>query len=86
MNLFQIHQTLSLLQNLWPEGADIRSIVCSISCAVTLRLYKRILCDTPDSENLNTGTDKDKTQVGFFQYRIKSFNTTLSIYNSAYAL
>uniref|UniRef100_A0A9L0QXP2 DExD/H-box helicase 60 n=1 Tax=Equus caballus TaxID=9796 RepID=A0A9L0QXP2_HORSE len=45
--LVQIHQTLSLLQNLWPEGADIRSVVCSISCSVTLKLYKKMLHEKP---------------------------------------
>ncbi|XP_054984026.1 probable ATP-dependent RNA helicase DDX60 [Sorex araneus] len=58
----RIHQALSLLQNLWPEGADIRSIVCSIACVVALKLYKRMLHDAPDSENLNTDTENHRTQ------------------------
>uniref|UniRef100_A0A671ESY7 DExD/H-box helicase 60 n=1 Tax=Rhinolophus ferrumequinum TaxID=59479 RepID=A0A671ESY7_RHIFE len=49
--LLQVHQTLSLLQNLWPEGADIRSVVCSISCSVTLKLYKKMLQDNPPTLN-----------------------------------
>ncbi|XP_066243836.1 probable ATP-dependent RNA helicase DDX60 isoform X2 [Saccopteryx leptura] len=58
----QIQQTLSLLQNLWPEGADVRSVVCSISCAVTLKLYTRMLHEAQDSENLNTCTKNYNTQ------------------------
>ncbi|CAK6445819.1 unnamed protein product [Pipistrellus nathusii] len=58
----EIHQTLSLLFNRWPEGADIRSIVCSISCAVTLKHYKKILHDAQDSENLYTCTENHNTQ------------------------
>uniref|UniRef100_A0A5F5PGH7 DExD/H-box helicase 60 n=1 Tax=Equus caballus TaxID=9796 RepID=A0A5F5PGH7_HORSE len=53
----EIHQTLSLLQNLWPEGADIRSVVCSISCSVTLKLYKKMLHEAEDCENLNISAD-----------------------------
>ncbi|XP_027622588.1 probable ATP-dependent RNA helicase DDX60 isoform X2 [Tupaia chinensis] len=53
----EIDGNLSLLQNLWPEGADIRSIVCSVSCSVTLKLYKKMLQDVPDCEDLNTCTE-----------------------------
>uniref|UniRef100_A0A9L0ILR2 Helicase ATP-binding domain-containing protein n=1 Tax=Equus asinus TaxID=9793 RepID=A0A9L0ILR2_EQUAS len=60
--LLQIHQTLSLLQNLWPEGADIRSVVCSISCSVTLKLYKKMLHKAEDCENLNICTENHNTQ------------------------
>ncbi|KAK1343074.1 hypothetical protein QTO34_015846 [Cnephaeus nilssonii] len=58
----EIHQTLSLLLNQWPEGADVRSVVCSISCAVTLKHYKKILHDAQDYENLNTCTENHNTQ------------------------
>ncbi|XP_039731718.1 probable ATP-dependent RNA helicase DDX60 [Pteropus medius] len=58
----EINQTLSLLQNLWPEGADIRSVVCSISCSVTLKLYKKMLHNAQDCENLNTGTENHNMQ------------------------
>nr|XP_044622932.1 probable ATP-dependent RNA helicase DDX60 isoform X3 [Equus asinus] len=58
----EIHQTLSLLQNLWPEGADIRSVVCSISCSVTLKLYKKMLHKAEDCENLNICTENHNTQ------------------------
>uniref|UniRef100_A0A671EJ15 DExD/H-box helicase 60 n=1 Tax=Rhinolophus ferrumequinum TaxID=59479 RepID=A0A671EJ15_RHIFE len=59
----EVHQTLSLLQNLWPEGADIRSVVCSISCSVTLKLYKKMLQDAQDCENLNTCTENHNIQL-----------------------
>ncbi|XP_023386535.1 probable ATP-dependent RNA helicase DDX60 [Pteropus vampyrus] len=59
----EINQTLSLLQNLWPEGADIRSVVCSISCSVTLKLYKKMLHNAQDCENLNTGTENHNMQL-----------------------
>ncbi|KAF5923476.1 hypothetical protein HPG69_006647, partial [Diceros bicornis minor] len=50
----EIHQTLSLLQNLWPEGADIRNVVCSVSCSVALILYKNDLKKPP---TLNEAAD-----------------------------
>ncbi|XP_049719779.1 probable ATP-dependent RNA helicase DDX60, partial [Elephas maximus indicus] len=58
----EIHQTLSLLQNLWPEGADVRGVVCSVSCSVTLKLYEKMLCHGQACENLNTCTENCKTQ------------------------
>ncbi|KAG8504604.1 putative ATP-dependent RNA helicase DDX60 [Galemys pyrenaicus] len=58
----EICETLSLLQNLWPEGADIRSVVCAISCSVTLKLYEKMLLDAQDHENLNTDTENDSIQ------------------------
>ncbi|XP_014645339.1 PREDICTED: probable ATP-dependent RNA helicase DDX60 [Ceratotherium simum simum] len=58
----EIHQTLSLLQNLWPEGADIRSVVCSVSCSVALILYKKMLHEAQDCENQNTCTENHNTQ------------------------
>ncbi|XP_015423966.1 PREDICTED: probable ATP-dependent RNA helicase DDX60 [Myotis davidii] len=58
----EIHQTLSLFLNRWPEGADVRSVVCSISCAVTLKHYKKILHDAQDYENLNICTENHNTQ------------------------
>uniref|UniRef100_K7E351 DExD/H-box helicase 60 n=1 Tax=Monodelphis domestica TaxID=13616 RepID=K7E351_MONDO len=39
----QVHQTMSLLRNMWPEGADIKSIVCSLSCSVVLKTYKNMI-------------------------------------------
>ncbi|XP_064227077.1 probable ATP-dependent RNA helicase DDX60-like isoform X2 [Aotus nancymaae] len=36
-------RTLSLLQHLWPEGSDIRRVLCVTSCSLSLRMYHRIL-------------------------------------------
>ncbi|KAM8765093.1 putative ATP-dependent RNA helicase DDX60 [Rhynchonycteris naso] len=58
----EIKQTLSLLHNLWPKGADVRSVVCSISCAVTLKLYARVLQEAQDSEDVNTCAKNCDTQ------------------------
>ncbi|XP_060027598.1 probable ATP-dependent RNA helicase DDX60 [Erinaceus europaeus] len=58
----EVHKNMSSLQNLWPEGPDIRSVVCSISCAVTLSLYKRMLHDSKDYENLDADAENHNTQ------------------------
>ncbi|XP_037382591.2 probable ATP-dependent RNA helicase DDX60 [Talpa occidentalis] len=58
----EIHETLSLLHNLWPEGADIRCIVCAVSCSVTLKFCEKMLPYAQDYENLNTNTENDSTQ------------------------
>ncbi|KAM7143068.1 putative ATP-dependent RNA helicase DDX60 [Molossus nigricans] len=58
----EIYQTLSLLHNLWPNGVDVRSIVCSVSCAVTLKLYKKMLHDAQDCENQNTCMENHNSQ------------------------
>uniref|UniRef100_A0A2K5R9H4 RNA helicase n=1 Tax=Cebus imitator TaxID=2715852 RepID=A0A2K5R9H4_CEBIM len=36
-------RTLFLLQHLWPEGSDIRRVLCVTSCSLSLRMYHRIL-------------------------------------------
>ncbi|XP_035887876.1 probable ATP-dependent RNA helicase DDX60 [Phyllostomus discolor] len=58
----EIHQALSLLHSLGPEGADVRSVVCSVSCAVTLKLYAKMLHGAQDHENPSTGTEKQNMQ------------------------
>ncbi|XP_062055394.1 probable ATP-dependent RNA helicase DDX60 isoform X2 [Lepus europaeus] len=58
----EVHQTLSLLQDLWPQGAEIRGVVCSVSCSVALKLYKKMLLDLEDRESPNTYTENRDTQ------------------------
>ncbi|XP_062905575.1 probable ATP-dependent RNA helicase DDX60 isoform X1 [Mobula hypostoma] len=35
----EIHQTFSALKLLWPQGEDVRKIVCAVSCSVALKIY-----------------------------------------------
>ncbi|XP_064305825.1 probable ATP-dependent RNA helicase DDX60 [Phalacrocorax carbo] len=44
----EVHQTIHLLKQLWPEGSDIRRVVCVLACAVGLKIYSNML------ENANT--------------------------------
>ncbi|KAF1637750.1 putative ATP-dependent RNA helicase DDX60, partial [Eudyptes filholi] len=44
----EICQTVHLLKQLWPEGSDIRRVVCVLACAVGLKIYSNML------ENANT--------------------------------
>uniref|UniRef100_A0A6I8PC93 DExD/H-box helicase 60 n=1 Tax=Ornithorhynchus anatinus TaxID=9258 RepID=A0A6I8PC93_ORNAN len=49
----EVHQTLPPLNKLWPEGADIRRIVCILSCSVGLKTYGDMLKDADVFEKLN---------------------------------
>ncbi|NXG70713.1 DDX60 helicase, partial [Baryphthengus martii] len=44
----EVHQTVHLLKKLWPEGSDIRRVVCVLACAVGLKIYSDML------NNVNT--------------------------------
>ncbi|XP_014798719.1 PREDICTED: probable ATP-dependent RNA helicase DDX60 [Calidris pugnax] len=49
-------QTVSLLKQLWPEGSDIRRVVCVLTCAVGLKIYSNML------KNSNTSTRAKRKQ------------------------
>uniref|UniRef100_A0A5F8G943 DExD/H-box helicase 60 n=1 Tax=Monodelphis domestica TaxID=13616 RepID=A0A5F8G943_MONDO len=57
----QVHQTMSLLRNMWPEGADIKSIVCSLSCSVVLKTYKNMIDGVETSEEPREGKEETLT-------------------------
>ncbi|NXJ82194.1 DDX60 helicase, partial [Trogon melanurus] len=44
----EVHQTVCLLKQLWPEGSDIRRVICVLACAAGLKIYSNML------ENANT--------------------------------
>ncbi|XP_021250062.1 probable ATP-dependent RNA helicase DDX60 [Numida meleagris] len=39
----EVYQTVLLLKKLWPEGSDIRSVICVLTCAVGLKMYSDVL-------------------------------------------
>lgn len=39
----EAHETISLLKQLWPEGSDIRRVLCVTSCSLSLRFYHQLL-------------------------------------------
>ncbi|NXP18038.1 DDX60 helicase, partial [Scytalopus superciliaris] len=49
----EVCQTIHLLKQLWPEGSDIRRVVCVLACAVGLKMYSTILgnANTPMGAN-----------------------------------
>lgn len=53
----EVCETAFLLQQIWPEGADIRRVLCVTSCALTLELYHRRL------ENRRKSTSGQKTDT-----------------------
>ncbi|XP_052546100.1 probable ATP-dependent RNA helicase DDX60 isoform X2 [Tympanuchus pallidicinctus] len=42
----EVYQTVLLLKKLWPEGSDIRRVICVLTCAVGLKLYSDVLEST----------------------------------------
>ncbi|NXE74304.1 DDX60 helicase, partial [Cochlearius cochlearius] len=45
----EVHQTVCLLKGLWPEGSDIRRVVCVVACAVGLKIYSNVLKNASNS-------------------------------------
>ncbi|NXM37280.1 DDX60 helicase, partial [Oxyruncus cristatus] len=52
----EVCQAVHLLKQLWPEGSDVRRVVCVLACAVGLKIYSSML------GNANTPTGANKTQ------------------------
>ncbi|NXX12960.1 DDX60 helicase, partial [Podargus strigoides] len=52
----EVCQTVHLLKQLWPEGSDIRRVVCVLACAVGLKIYSTML------ENADTSRGKKTKQ------------------------
>ncbi|XP_058406303.1 probable ATP-dependent RNA helicase DDX60 [Diceros bicornis minor] len=50
-------ETISLLKQLWPEGSDIRRVLCVTSCSLSLRMYRHFL------ENRKKTTSGQKTNI-----------------------
>ncbi|XP_019521038.1 PREDICTED: probable ATP-dependent RNA helicase DDX60 isoform X2 [Hipposideros armiger] len=50
-------ETIFRLKQLWPEGSDIRRVLCVTSCSLSLRMYHHFL------ENRETTTTDQKTNI-----------------------
>ncbi|XP_008683839.2 probable ATP-dependent RNA helicase DDX60 isoform X1 [Ursus maritimus] len=50
-------ETISQLKQLWPEGSDIRRVLCVTSCSLSLRMYHHFL------ENRKKTTSDEKTNI-----------------------
>ncbi|GAB5570388.1 probable ATP-dependent RNA helicase DDX60 isoform X1 [Prionailurus iriomotensis] len=50
-------ETISLLKQLWPEGSDIRRVLCVSSCSLSLRMYHHFL------ENRNKTISDQNTDI-----------------------
>ncbi|XP_064129657.1 probable ATP-dependent RNA helicase DDX60-like isoform X2 [Loxodonta africana] len=53
-------KTLSLLKQLWPQGSDIRSVLCVTLCSLSLRMYH---CFLENKKNTASGQETDVHQV-----------------------
>ncbi|XP_045058537.2 probable ATP-dependent RNA helicase DDX60 isoform X2 [Desmodus rotundus] len=53
----EARETISQLKQLWPEGSDIRRVLCVISCSLSLRMYHHFL------ENRKKTTSCQETNI-----------------------
>ncbi|NXV81477.1 DDX60 helicase, partial [Atlantisia rogersi] len=51
----EVQQAVHLLKQLWPEGSDIRRVVCVLACAVALNVYSTMLEEPNASMTAKTG-------------------------------
>ncbi|KAM8808190.1 putative ATP-dependent RNA helicase DDX60 [Eudromia elegans] len=56
----EVRQTVMLLKKLWPEGSDIRRVVCVLACAVLLKMYSD-MCKNADTF---MGGQKKPSEIG----------------------
>nr|XP_023492101.1 probable ATP-dependent RNA helicase DDX60 isoform X1 [Equus caballus] len=54
----EVCETISLLKQLWPEGSDIRRVLCVTSCSLSLTMYHRFL----ENRKRTASVEKTKTQ------------------------
>lgn len=57
MLCIQVCQTVHLLKQMWPEGSDIRRVVCVLACAVGLKIYSNML----ENANISTGAKTEQS-------------------------
>ncbi|NXW47562.1 DDX60 helicase, partial [Nyctiprogne leucopyga] len=50
----EVCQTVHLLKQLWPEGSDIRRVICVLACAVGLKVYSNMLENADTSMGAKT--------------------------------
>ncbi|XP_075565812.1 putative ATP-dependent RNA helicase DDX60 isoform X2 [Pelecanus crispus] len=56
----EVRQTVCLLKQLWPEGSDIRRVVCVLAWAVGLKIYSNLLENADTSVRAKTATQRSK--------------------------
>lgn len=54
----EVYQTVLLLKKLWPEGSDIRRVICVLTCAVGLKLYS----DALESAHASLGAKPEQSE------------------------
>ncbi|XP_043401268.1 probable ATP-dependent RNA helicase DDX60 [Chelonia mydas] len=58
----EVCRTILLLKHLWPEGSDIRRIVCVLTCTVGLKIYSNMLENAKVSEETKEQLTKNFSQ------------------------
>uniref|UniRef100_A0A674I640 DExD/H-box helicase 60 n=1 Tax=Terrapene triunguis TaxID=2587831 RepID=A0A674I640_9SAUR len=80
-------RTILLLKHLWPEGSDIRCIVCVLTCIVGLKMYSNMLENKSESLTLEEAADLCRLQclsVVFLLHLPLSQRARIRIINSCW--
>ncbi|XP_012512448.1 PREDICTED: probable ATP-dependent RNA helicase DDX60 [Propithecus coquereli] len=57
----EAREAIALLQQVWPEGSDIRRVLCVASCSLSLRMYHRFLENRKASSGQKANTKQMKS-------------------------
>ncbi|XP_030048082.1 putative ATP-dependent RNA helicase DDX60 [Microcaecilia unicolor] len=53
--MIQVHQVITQLKQLWPEGSDIRRILCVVTCSLGLKMHSKVAEYSEASESSTQG-------------------------------
>ncbi|XP_008065932.2 probable ATP-dependent RNA helicase DDX60, partial [Carlito syrichta] len=56
----EARETISLLKQVWPEGSDIRRVLCVTSCSLSLRMYHHFLENRKNSSGQKADSEQMK--------------------------
>ncbi|XP_074722616.1 putative ATP-dependent RNA helicase DDX60 isoform X3 [Strix uralensis] len=59
----EVRETVCLLKQLWPEGSDVRRVVCVLACAVGLKIYSNMLENANTSMGAKTEQSARRAQI-----------------------
>ncbi|KFO30865.1 Putative ATP-dependent RNA helicase DDX60, partial [Fukomys damarensis] len=62
----EAYETVSLLQQVWPKGSDIRRVICVTSCSLALGMYHRFLENRRKTPSEETTDNKTKKWCDYF--------------------
>uniref|UniRef100_A0A7M4EVL4 DExD/H-box helicase 60 n=1 Tax=Crocodylus porosus TaxID=8502 RepID=A0A7M4EVL4_CROPO len=79
-----VRQTVLLLKRIWPEGSNIRQVLCVLTCAVGLKMYSRMLENANASEKTGALALEDAADLCRMQCLSVAFLFHLSLSQRAH--